>query len=46
MLKVDDFSRFTWTYFVKQNPDVLARFKEFKATVEGVLGKKNTRFEN
>ena len=31
---IDDFSRNTWTYFLKKKTEVFGRFKEFKALVE------------
>ncbi|KAM1031938.1 hypothetical protein ACFX2I_035575 [Malus domestica] len=40
LILVDDFSRFTWVYFIKQKSEVLSKFQEFKETVEGVLGLK------
>jgi len=41
---VDDYTRFTWVYFMKEKSKVFSRFKEFKATVESVLDKKIKRF--
>ncbi|KAJ4767139.1 hypothetical protein LUZ62_077514 [Rhynchospora pubera] len=35
---VDDFSRFTWIYFLKQKSDVPHVFTLFKAQVENILG--------
>lgn len=40
LILVDDFSRFTWVYFIKQKSEVLTMFQEFKETVKGVLGLK------
>lgn len=39
---IDDFSRNTWTYFLrsKESNEVLGRFKEFKAQVENLSGKR------
>lgn len=39
---VDDYSRRTWIYFLKQkeSSEFLSKFKEFKALVENQLGKK------
>ena len=31
---IDDFSRNTWTYFLKNRSEVFDKFKEFKAMVE------------
>eukprot|EP00253_Pinus_taeda_P034923 PITA_34923 len=36
----DDFSRNTWTYFLKKKSEVFDRFKEFKALVENQTEKK------
>ena len=43
LILVDDFTRFTWVYFVKQKSDVLSRFQEFKEMVEGETGMKIRR---
>lgn len=37
---IDDFSRKTWIYFMKNKDEVFSRFKEFKALVENQTGKK------
>ena len=37
---IDDFSKFTWVFFVKKKYEVLERFTEFKASVENVFGRK------
>lgn len=37
---IDDHSRKTWTYFLKTKDEVFNRFKEFKALVENLSGKK------
>ena len=39
---IDDYSRRTWIYFLKQkeSSEVLSKFKEFKALVENQLGQK------
>jgi hypothetical protein len=37
---VDDFSRFTWIYFLKKKCEVFQHLKDFKAQVETQLGKK------
>ena len=37
---VDDFTRFTWVYFVKRKSEVIFRFMEFKEKVEGELQRK------
>ena len=36
---MDDFSRFTRVYFVKQKSEVLAKFKEFVNCVKNQFGK-------
>ena len=38
LILVDDFTIFTWVYFVKQKLDVLSRFQEFKEMVEAEPG--------
>ena len=35
---VDDFSRMTWVYFVKEKPEVLEVFKKFKQAIEKQSG--------
>ena len=37
---IDDFSRFTWVFFLKKKYEVLERFTEFKASVENASGRK------
>ena len=37
---MDDFSRNTWIYFLKNKSEVFDRFKEFKAIVENQIEKK------
>ena len=37
---IDDHSRKTWIYFMKTKDEVFCRFKEFKALVENLIGKK------
>jgi len=37
---IDDHSRKTWIYFLKTKDEVFCRFKEFKALVENLTGKK------
>lgn len=37
---IDDFSRNTWIYFLKNKSEVFYRFKEFKALVENKIEKK------
>jgi hypothetical protein len=44
LVLVDDYTRFTWVYFMKEKSEVFSRFKEFKTTVESVLDKKIKRF--
>jgi hypothetical protein len=43
LVLVDDYTRFTWVYFMKEKSEVFFRFKELKATVESVLNKKIKR---
>lgn len=40
LLFVDDFSRYTWVYFVKEKSEVLSKLLEFKKAVEVVLSLK------
>ena len=40
LIFVDDFSRFTWIYFLKQKSEVFQHLKDFKALVETQSGKK------
>ena len=37
---IDDFSRKTWIYFLKNKDDVFSKFKEFKALIENHTGNK------
>ena len=37
---IDDFSRRTWVYFLRQKSEVFSKFKEFKALVENQTNKK------
>ena len=37
---IDDHSRKTWIYFLKTKDEVFSRFKEFKALVENLTGKR------
>ena len=45
---IDDFSRFTWVFFLKKKSEVLERFTEFKASVENASGRKikSLRYDN
>ena len=40
LICVDDFSRFTWIYFLKEKFEVFQHLKDFKALVETQSGKK------
>jgi hypothetical protein len=40
LIFVDDFSHFTWIYFLRQKYDVFQHLKDFKALVETQSGKK------
>jgi hypothetical protein len=44
LVLVDDYTQFTWVYFMKEKSKVFFRFKEFKATMKSVLNKKIKRF--
>ena len=37
---IDDHSKKTWIYFLKTKDEVFEKFKEFKALVENMMGKK------
>ena len=37
---IDEHSRKTWIYFLKTNDEVFDRFREFKALVENMTGKR------
>ena len=37
---IDDYSRKTWIYFLKSKDEVSNKFKEFKASIENLTGKK------
>ncbi|KAL0391030.1 UNVERIFIED_CONTAM: Retrovirus-related Pol polyprotein from transposon TNT 1-94 [Sesamum calycinum] len=36
---IDDFSRYVWVYFMKNKFETLIKFKEFKKSVEGEIGR-------
>jgi transposase InsO family protein len=40
VLFIDDHSRKTWIYFLKNKDGVLVKFQEFKAQVEKLIGRK------
>jgi hypothetical protein len=40
LIVVDDFSRFTWTLFLRKKSEVFQHLKDFKALVETQSGKK------
>ncbi|KAE8684131.1 PLAC8 family protein [Hibiscus syriacus] len=37
---IDDFSRYVWVFFMKENFDTFSKFKEFRDSAEGEVGKK------
>ena len=41
---IDDFSRNTWVYFMKNKDEVFIKFKEFKALIENHTEKKIKSF--
>lgn len=45
LILVDDHSRYTWVYFIKQKSDALSKFQKFKETMEGVFGLKIKRLQ-
>ena len=40
LIFIDDFSRFTWIYFLRKKSEVFQHLKDFKALVETQSGKK------
>ncbi|KAL0452913.1 UNVERIFIED_CONTAM: Retrovirus-related Pol polyprotein from transposon RE2 [Sesamum latifolium] len=36
---IDDFSRYVWIYFMKNKPETLMKFKDFKKSVETEIGR-------
>ncbi|CAL9780170.1 unnamed protein product [Musa acuminata subsp. burmannicoides] len=43
LLSIDDFTRFTWVYFVKEKSKVLSKFQEFKLIIESARQRKIKR---
>ena len=43
---IDDFSRKTWVYFMKNKDEVFGKFKEFKALIENHTEKKIKTFRS
>ena len=43
---IDDFSRNTWVYFMKNKDEVFSKFKEFKALIENHTEKKIKTFRS
>ena len=41
---IDEFSRKTWVYFMKNKDEVFSKFKEFKALIENHIEKKIKTF--
>ncbi|KAE8662552.1 hypothetical protein F3Y22_tig00113302pilonHSYRG00055 [Hibiscus syriacus] len=37
---IDDFSRYVWVFFMKEKSDTFSKFKEFRNSAEGEVGKK------
>uniref|UniRef100_A0A2N9IT58 Integrase catalytic domain-containing protein n=1 Tax=Fagus sylvatica TaxID=28930 RepID=A0A2N9IT58_FAGSY len=37
---IDDFSRYVWVFFMKEKSDTFSKFKEFRESAEGEVGKK------
>ena len=42
---IDDFSRKTWIYFMKNKAEVFSKFKEFKALIENYTENKIKTFQ-
>ena len=38
---IDDFSRYTWVFFIKKKSEVLEKFTELKALIENASGKRS-----
>ncbi|KAE8730369.1 tir-nbs resistance protein [Hibiscus syriacus] len=36
---IDDFSRYVWVFFIKEKSDTFSKFKEFRDSAEGEVGK-------
>lgn len=45
LICIDNYSKYTWLYFVKQKSDVFSRFVEFKEMVKGELGSRIKRLQ-
>ena len=43
---IDEFSRKTWIYFMKNKDEVFSKFKEFKALIENHIEKKIKTFQS
>ena len=43
---IDDFSRKTWIYFMKNKDEVFSKFKELKALIENHIEKKSKTFRS
>ena len=43
---IDEFSRKTWIYFMKNKDEFFSKFKKFKALIENHTEKKRSRFFN
>ena len=43
---IDDFSRKTWIYFMKNKDEVCSKFKEFKALIKNQTEKKIKTFQS
>ena len=41
---IDDFSRKTWIYFMKNKDEIFSKFKEFKALIENLIEKRIKTF--
>ena len=42
---IDDFSRKTWIYFMKNKDEVFSKFKEFKALIENHTKRRSRLFD-
>ena len=43
---IDDFSRKTWIYFMKNKDEVFSKFKEFKSLIENHIESKINTFRS
>ncbi|KAJ3679560.1 hypothetical protein LUZ60_017571 [Juncus effusus] len=44
LILVDNFTRYTWVYFLKVKREAFSKFREFRTMIEGRLGKRIKKF--